>query len=53
MEKILFLLLLFPAVVVIQYIRFKLTRWEKFAEDFESEKRPELKPIYGLKLSIG
>jgi len=48
MEKILFLLLLFPAVVVIQYIRFKLTRWEKFAEDFESEKRLELKPIYGF-----
>ena len=39
MEKILFLLLLFPAVVVIQYIRFKLTRWEKFAEDEQDKEK--------------
>lgn len=47
MTKILYILLIFIVVVVIQYIRFKLTRWEKIVEQFESARRNDLKPIYG------
>jgi len=48
MINIFYILLIFAAVIVIQYVRFKLTRWEKFVERFESEQRPELNPIYGF-----
>ena len=47
MKNILYIFLFIAAVVVIQFIRFKLTRWEKIVERFESERRMELKPIYG------
>ena len=47
MTKILYILLIFIVVIVIQYIRFKLTRWEKIVEQFESARKNYLKPIYG------
>ncbi len=47
MKNIFYIILFIAAVIVIQYIRFKLTQWEKIVEHFESERRTELKPIYG------
>jgi hypothetical protein len=47
--KVILFLILFPALVIfLNYLRYKLSRWEIFIKDFESVKRPELKAIYGL-----
>lgn len=35
------------AIVVIQFIRFKLTRWENIVAHYESEKRSDSNAIYG------
>lgn len=47
MKPIIYLILISFASIFFQFIRFKLSRWEKIVEYFESVKRPELKPIYG------
>ena len=47
MINISYIILFFIAVVGLQYLRFKLTRWKKIVELFESEKRSDLNPIYG------
>lgn len=47
MINIFYILLILAAVIIIQFVRFKLTWWEKFVERFESERRTELNPIYG------
>jgi hypothetical protein len=47
MKVILFLILIPSLVILLNYIRYKLSRWEIFIKDFESVKRPELKAIYG------
>ena len=48
MKSLLLIILIFPIVFSLYYFRFKLTHWEEFALHFESEKRPELNPIYGF-----
>jgi hypothetical protein len=47
MHIIIYILSFFALSIITQFIRFKLTRWEKVVEQFGSEKRPDLKPIYG------
>lgn len=47
MEYFYFLIALFPIFVLISFIRFKLSRWEEIVSHFESEKRPNLNPVYG------
>ena len=48
MENILLIILFIPLAYFIYYVRFKLTKWEEIVLHFESEKRPELNPIYGF-----
>ncbi len=48
MENLLLIILIIPIVFFLYYFRFKLTHWEEFVLHFESEKRPELNPIYGF-----
>ena len=48
MEKLTVIVLIILVVFLLHYLRFKLTRWEEFVFHFESEKRPELNPIYGF-----
>jgi len=47
MNPIIYILLIFAASIFFQFIRFKLSRWEKIVDYYESIKRPELEPIYG------
>ena len=46
MNPFIYVLLFFAVYIFFQFIRFKLSRWEKIVEYFESVKRPEI-PIYG------
>lgn len=48
METIQIIVIVFLVAVTFHFIRFKLTKWEKLVEKFGSEKRSDLKPIYGF-----
>lgn len=48
MERFYYFILIIPIAFLFHYIRFKLTRWEEIVEHYESNRRPELNPVYGF-----